>query len=171
MSKVYNKLVRDRIPEIIEASGKTCLTATLSDEAYLHMLDQKLNEELAEYQESKSMEELADLIEVIAATAKARGCSWEKLMRICNQKRTKRGGFEKRILLMEVSDTPNKIKKTDQPENAGKPWTPELDQQLCSLYENGLAAEELCAYFKRSREGIASRLVRLGKLETRSDLK
>lgn len=99
MSKVYNKLVRDRIPEIIEASGKTCLTATLSDDAYLHMLDQKLNEELAEYQESKSMEELADLIEVIAATAKARGCSWEKLMRICNQKRTKRGGFEKKILL------------------------------------------------------------------------
>ena len=171
MSKVYNKLVRDRIPEIIEASGKTCLTATLSDDAYLHMLDQKLNEELAEYQESKSMEELADLIEVIAATAKARGCSWEQLLRIRNQKREKRGGFDKKILLMEVTDTPNKIKKTDPPENAGKPWTPELDQQLCALYENGLAAEELCAYFKRSRDGIASRLVRLGKLETRSDLK
>ena len=104
MSKAYNKLVRDRIPEIIEASGKTCLTATLSDDAYLHMLDQKLNEELAEYQESKSMEELADLIEVIAATAKARGCSWEQLLRIRNQKRVKRGGFEQRVLLMEVSD-------------------------------------------------------------------
>lgn len=108
MSKVYNKLVRDRIPEIIEASGKTCLTATLSDEAYIHMLDQKLNEELDEYQESKSMEELADLIEVIAAVAKARGCSWEELLRIRNQKRGKRGGFEKGILLIEVSDTPTK---------------------------------------------------------------
>ena len=52
MSKVFNKLVRDRIPEIIESSGKTCLTATLSDEAYIHMLDLKLNEELTEYQES-----------------------------------------------------------------------------------------------------------------------
>ena len=171
MSMVYNKLVRDRIPEIIEASGKTCLTATLSDEAYLHMLDQKLNEELAEYQESKSMEELADLIEVIAATAKARGCSWEQLLRIRDQKRAKRGGFEKRILLMEVSDVPNKSKKANLPENSGKPWTQELDQQLCSLYENGLSAEELCLFFKRSRDGIASRLVRLGKLETRSDLK
>ena len=78
MVKTYNKLVRDRIPEIIESSGKTCLTAMLSDEAYIHMLDLKLNEELTEYQESKSMEELADLIEVIAAVAKARGCSWEE---------------------------------------------------------------------------------------------
>ena len=43
MVKTYNKLVRDRIPEIIESSGKTCLTATLSDEAYIHMLDLKLN--------------------------------------------------------------------------------------------------------------------------------
>ena len=65
MVKTYNKLVRDRIPEIIESSGKTCLTATLSDESYIHMLDLKLNEELTEYQESKSMEELADLLEVI----------------------------------------------------------------------------------------------------------
>lgn len=104
MIKKYNKLVRDRIPEIIEASGKTCLTATLSDEAYLHMLDQKLNEELAEYQESKSMEELADLIAVIAATAKARGCTWEQLLRIRNQKKAKCGGFEKKILLLEVSE-------------------------------------------------------------------
>ena len=58
----YNKLVRDRIPEIIEASGKRCVCSTLSDEEYLARLDEKLNEELAEYQESKSMEELADLL-------------------------------------------------------------------------------------------------------------
>ena len=45
----YNKLVRDRIPEIIEADGKTCVCETLSDENYLRLLDQKLNEELAEY--------------------------------------------------------------------------------------------------------------------------
>ena len=61
----YNKLVRDRIPEIIEASGKRCEYSILSGDAYLHMLDEKLNEELAEYQDSKSMEELADLLEVI----------------------------------------------------------------------------------------------------------
>ena len=57
--KTYHKLVRDRIPEIIEADGKTCVCETLSDEAYIRLLDQKLNEELAEYQESKSLEELA----------------------------------------------------------------------------------------------------------------
>ena len=58
-TKTYHKLVRDRIPEIIEADGKTCVCETLSDEDYISLLDQKLNEELAEYQESKSLEELA----------------------------------------------------------------------------------------------------------------
>lgn len=66
-TKTYHKLVRDRIPEIIEADGKTCVCETLSDENYISLLDQKLNEELAEYQESKSLEELADLLEVICA--------------------------------------------------------------------------------------------------------
>ena len=47
--KQYNKLVRDRIPEIIEASGKNCVTEILSDADYLKMLDAKLDEELAEY--------------------------------------------------------------------------------------------------------------------------
>lgn len=77
MRKIYNKLVRDRIPEIIEASGKTCAIEILSDERYPEMLDAKLNEELAEYQESKSLEELADLLEVIRAVVQTRG--WEEL--------------------------------------------------------------------------------------------
>ena len=98
----YNKLVRDRIPEIIEASGKQCVCSTLSDTDYLTMLDQKLNEELAEYQESKSMEELADLLEVIRAVATARGSSIEEVEAIRGDKAAKRGGFVKRILLSEV---------------------------------------------------------------------
>ena len=69
--KKYNKLVRDRIPEIIAADGKRCTVETLSDEEYLLLLDHKLDEELAEYQESKSLEELADLLEVIRAVVKA----------------------------------------------------------------------------------------------------
>ena len=73
MKKIeYHKLVRDRIPEIIEKDGKTCVCSELSQEDYIIMLDQKLNEELAEYQESKSMEELADLLEVMSAVAAAR---------------------------------------------------------------------------------------------------
>lgn len=68
----YNKLVRDRIPEIIEDSGKTCEVEVIDDKTYLEMLDEKLTEELNEYCESHNIEELADLLEVVYATAKAR---------------------------------------------------------------------------------------------------
>ena len=98
----YNKLVRDLIPDIIVSSGKTCTTSVLSDSDYISMLDAKLNEELAEYQESKSMEELADLLEVIRAVAAARGSSIEEVEEIRREKAAKRGGFEKKLLLTEV---------------------------------------------------------------------
>lgn len=68
------------------------------------MLDAKLNEELAEYQESKSMEELADLLEVIRAVAKARGRSIDEVEAIRRDKAARRGGFERKILLVEVKD-------------------------------------------------------------------
>ena len=102
--KTYHKLVRDRIPEIIEASGKTFTWETLSDEAYLQLLDEKLNEELAEYQESKSLEELADLLEVMGAVVAARGWTWDELTTLRKEKRRRRGGFSKKILLKEVSE-------------------------------------------------------------------
>ena len=100
--KKYSKLVRDRIPEIIEADGKTCICETLSDEAYLQMLDAKLDEELVEYQESKSLEELADLLEVMQAVVRARGWTLEQLEQDRADKAAKRGGFEKKILLKVV---------------------------------------------------------------------
>ena len=103
-TKIYNKLVRDRIPEIIEADGKTCITEILSDAQYLEMLDTKLNEELAEYQESKSLEELADLLEVMQAVVEARGWSWAQLEQVRQEKASQRGGFEKKILLKEVTE-------------------------------------------------------------------
>lgn len=100
----YNKLVRDRIPENIEASGKTCVTEILSDEDYLEMLDRKLDEELAEYHKDQSIEELADLLEVIRACAVARGYSVEELEQVRAEKASKCGGFEKKILLKEVTE-------------------------------------------------------------------
>lgn len=103
MIKTYNKLVRDRIPEIIEADGRKCVTRILSDEEYIKMIDAKLDEELAEYHSDQSIEELADLVEVIHAAARARGCSIEQLESIRKEKAAKRGGFEKRILLESVS--------------------------------------------------------------------
>lgn len=99
---IYNKLVRDKIPEIIEASGKTCKTEILSDESYLQMLDKKLDEELAEYHQEQNIEELADLLEVLYATAKARGYSIEELEHVRIEKQKVRGGFNKRILLKTV---------------------------------------------------------------------
>lgn len=103
MSKItYNKLVRDKIPEIIEASGKTCETGILSDEEYLQMLDKKLDEELAEYHQEQNIEELADLLEVLYATAKARGYSIEELDQVRVEKQKARGGFDKKILLKSV---------------------------------------------------------------------
>ena len=101
----YNKLVRDRIPEIIASDGKTCVCETLSDEDYLRLLDAKLTEELSEYQESPSLEELADLLEVLRAVAKARGWTWEELEQARQDKAAKRGGFEKKILLKEVRES------------------------------------------------------------------
>jgi predicted house-cleaning noncanonical NTP pyrophosphatase (MazG superfamily) len=100
----YNKLVRDRIPEIIESSGRICVTEILSDEDYLKMLDAKLDEELAEYHADQNIEELADLMEVIRASAVARGYTVEELEQIRVEKVTKRGAFTRKILLKEVID-------------------------------------------------------------------
>lgn len=98
----YNKLVRDLIPNIIEADGKTCVTEILDQETYLQMLDEKLSEELTEYQESKSLEELADLLEVLQAVLKARRWTWEQLGQVRAEKASRRGSFEQRIFLKEV---------------------------------------------------------------------
>jgi len=101
-SKSYNKLIRDRISEVIEADGTTCMTEILSDEQYVEMLDAKLNEELSEYQESKTLEELADLLEVMRSVIRARGWTWEQLEQVRQEKALQRGGFEKKLLLKEV---------------------------------------------------------------------
>lgn len=99
---VYNKLVRDKIPEIIEASGKKCSVETMGDEKYLEMLDAKLQEELDEYQQSKSLEELADLLEVMGAVVHARGYTWDQFTTLRKEKKEKRGGFNQKLLLKEV---------------------------------------------------------------------
>ena len=91
------KLVRDNIPEIILADGKKPITRILDNDEYLKELDKKLNEEIAEYQADKSIEEMADVLEVLFAICCARGYSIGELMEVRNIKREKRGGFEKKI--------------------------------------------------------------------------
>ena len=98
----HNKLVCDKIPEIITAAGKPPVTCVLSDEEYLAELDRKLNEECAEYQADKSIEEMADVLEVLYAIAAARGHSVEELERVRAEKAEKRGGFLGRIYLEKV---------------------------------------------------------------------
>ena len=80
MKITYNKLVRDKIPDIINAQkGTSCETRILDDSEYLQHLNTKLQEELTEYLESGNVEELADLEEVLRAVLDAKGVSYEEL--------------------------------------------------------------------------------------------
>ena len=97
-----NKLVRDKIPEIIENTGKSCVTHVLNDEEYIAALEVKLNEEVTEYQNDKNLEEMADVLEVLQALCIARGYSLEELETVRAKKVNERGGFEKRIFLEYV---------------------------------------------------------------------
>ncbi|ARU60068.1 phosphoribosyl-ATP pyrophosphohydrolase [Tumebacillus avium] len=104
----YNKLVRDRIPEIIEKNGRTPIHTVLDDEGYKSELRTKLQEEMQEYlaaEEAKdSVEELADLLEVIFALGKVHGASEEELMVVRAKKAEERGGFDKRLYLERVEE-------------------------------------------------------------------
>lgn len=96
----YNKLVRDKIPEIIEKSGGTAHIRFLSEEEYLLALEHKLDEETGEYHRDKSLEELADILEVVYALAQAHGCSYEALMAAYHRKHEASGGFRNRVFLI-----------------------------------------------------------------------
>lgn len=98
---IYNKLIRDKIPEIIENNGGKAVIRQLSQEEYLKFLEAKLDEEVGEYHRDHTVEELADILEVVYALAKAYGCSKEELFAVYDKKHTQRGGFEKRLLLIE----------------------------------------------------------------------
>ena len=104
MKRIYNKLVRDKIPEIIEADGKSCNARRLSDDEYSSALEAKLDEELVEYHSDKNVEELADILEVVYALAQLHGVDPAGLEKIRNDKSAKRGGFSDRIFLVSVED-------------------------------------------------------------------
>ena len=104
----YNKLVRDKIPNIIESTGKKFTTTILSDDEYLKELKKKSYEELEEYiateNNEEALEELADLLEVIHALANYHSSSIEELEQIRKEKVEKRGGFQEKIFLVKVED-------------------------------------------------------------------
>ena len=99
-----DKAVRDKIPEIIKKSGGSCNIKKLSDDEFLPELEKKLREEVEEYFESKSVEELADAIEVICRIAELKGTSNEKLEMLREEKASKRGKFNENLFLVDATE-------------------------------------------------------------------
>jgi predicted house-cleaning noncanonical NTP pyrophosphatase (MazG superfamily) len=104
----YNKLVRDHIPRVIENTGKKFSTRILTGSDYITELKKKSYEELEEYMNAEnkkdSIEELADLLEIIHAFADYHGSSIEEVEKVRKQKAEKRGGFKDKVFLIEVED-------------------------------------------------------------------
>lgn len=100
--KIYNKLVRDKIPQIIEEDGKKAVYHKLSQKDYLYYLEKKLEEEVGEYTADKSLEELADILEVLRAICVARGYTHEELEAKREEKALARGGFAGKVFLEYV---------------------------------------------------------------------
>ena len=106
MEKKYNKLVRDKIPEIIKSNNENPKIKILEESEYKKELERKLYEE---YQEvlttttsEERIEELADMIEIISYLAKVENKTLEDVIKTANEKRRKRGGFDNRIYLEKV---------------------------------------------------------------------
>ena len=105
MERIYNKLVRDNIPNIIKEKGETPVTRILEDNAYKNELEKKLYEEYQEVLESSGdarAEELADMLEIIRALAKLENKSLQDIINIADNKNIKRGAFEGKIFLEKV---------------------------------------------------------------------
>ena len=101
---VYQKLVRDKIPDLIRSQGQTPHTRILCPEEYLTALEMKLDEEVSEFHKDKNLEELADILEVVYALSESLGHSREELLAANQTKHDKRGGFRDRIFLISKDD-------------------------------------------------------------------
>jgi len=101
----YNKLVRDKIPQIIHEKGCEAITRVLHDEEFADCLKNKLLEETNEYIQDGSVEELADIYEVILAILRSKGVSYECFEAIRKKKEAERGAFTKKIYLEYVSES------------------------------------------------------------------
>jgi predicted house-cleaning noncanonical NTP pyrophosphatase (MazG superfamily) len=102
LEQIYNKAIRDKIPEIILNAGKKPQIRQLSNDKFLIEMEKKLLEEVTEYQESKSIEELADILEVVYRIAELKGSSSSDLEAIRNKKLVDRGGFKNNLFLVKT---------------------------------------------------------------------
>ena len=106
MEQIFNKLVRDKIPDKIEKNGEVAVTRILDDEEYREELYKKLLEEANEVVNAKTkddiLEELADVYEVVRAISELENSNIDNVVEISNNKRLKRGGFTNRIFLVKT---------------------------------------------------------------------
>jgi predicted house-cleaning noncanonical NTP pyrophosphatase (MazG superfamily) len=98
----YNKLIRDKIPEIIKENGENPIIHIASEEEYLKKLREKLQEEVKEFLEDENEAELADILKVMDTLVEAKGYNKEKVQEIKTKREKERGGFSKRIILDRV---------------------------------------------------------------------
>ena len=96
------KLVRDRIPDLIENAGEKPIIRYLQDHERLPVLQQKLAEEYAELQADWVIDEIIDMIEVLLAISRALGVSEARTLDHLYAKRSERGGFERGIILLDI---------------------------------------------------------------------
>ena len=101
----FNKAIRDKIPEIIQQDGHTCNVQVISDEKFLLEIEKKLSEEVTEYQNNKTPEELIDILEVIYKIAQLKGISKDELEKIRVKKLEDKGGFAKNLFLIDTSQS------------------------------------------------------------------
>ena len=100
--KIYNKLVRDKIPEIILKDNELPTTRILDDEEYIKELNRKLQEEVNEYLEAENIEEMVDILEVIRAILEHKGVTYDEIEEKRIKKANKRGAFKEKIFLEKV---------------------------------------------------------------------
>ena len=104
---IYNKLVRDKIPEIIESNGEVPITHILSDEEYKKELEKKLYEEYQEVLNATGkdrLEELADMLEIMKYLAQLENSTLDEVLVLAREKSLKRGAFDKKIFLENVME-------------------------------------------------------------------
>jgi len=97
----YDKLVRDKIPEVIRRKGVEPRTHVATDEEYWTKLKEKLAEEVKEFLASETAEEIADILEVIDAVCERKGFRMEEVLRLKSVKLEQRGAFKEKIILEE----------------------------------------------------------------------
>ncbi len=102
--RIYNKLVRDNIVEIIENKGEKANFRILENEEYRKELNKKLQEEVKEYLEDNNVEELADIVEVVYGILNSMDVSIEEFEKVRKAKVEKRGGFQNKVFLESVEE-------------------------------------------------------------------